>query len=185
MLGPPAHLCGLDQNRQWLCTRRRGLGRGLISDNASAGQFRRVADGVPRFNLANTLCPLWDRRFDLGSKAVVSAGRVHSPTRALGTTASVPLLRAPPVVRSAGPQREDRRPFCRGSPNAQLLQGHQQPLLPPGFPQVCAVLAWRTPGRHAAMHAAWSQTARLAGEYARIHSCGRVHSNGIITPRHA
>ena len=39
MLGPPAHLCGLDQNRQWLCTRRRGLGRGLISDIANEGLF--------------------------------------------------------------------------------------------------------------------------------------------------
>ena len=36
VLGPPAHLCGADQKAAALCTRRRGLGRGLISETLSA-----------------------------------------------------------------------------------------------------------------------------------------------------
>ena len=119
----------MDQNRQWLCTRRRGLGRGLISDNASAGQFRRVADGVPRFILANTLCPLSSSWFLLqrhpgGTAKAVYGEATYSQVPRDGRRPSVHDLPCE-ASRSAkmGEGRSDRNLYAHGGAARRRNQG--------------------------------------------------------------
>ena len=114
MLGPPAHLCGLDQNRQWLCTRRRGLGRGLISDNANEGRARACFEVCPTpletrrtvcldsfWHIACVLFGLWSVRFPL---VLVRTGR-RLPVQALGERRVLVSVTGYPRGGAPGPGR--------------------------------------------------------------------------------